>query len=72
MKVWSTGAVGATTGSWHQEIAIVNLKGSVVVLGDGQGCYLEAFDIETGKPKYRFCNHAWRERWGKEYTRPSP
>jgi hypothetical protein len=69
---WSTGNPGQGTGVWYQEIELLPLKKSMVILGDGQGCYLEAFDAETGKPKYRFCNHAWYERRGKEYTHPKP
>jgi hypothetical protein len=60
-EVWAlaTEQIPARSGSWAHNLILEFHKKSVVLYGIGVGCYVEAFDIETGKPLYRFASNAW-------------
>jgi hypothetical protein len=48
------------TGSWYHEAILVPAGEDVAVFGIGSdGCYLEAFDRQTGRNSYRFATNLW-------------
>jgi hypothetical protein len=63
-QVWAlaTEQIPARTGPWGHALTMVLQNRSVVLLGIGVGCYIESFDIATGKPLYRFSSNTWNAR----------
>ncbi len=63
---WGTG-VQAIAGGWYQWVEVSENDGTVFVFGkDPLGMYLEAFDLATGKPAFRFSTSyvcLYSEKW---------
>jgi hypothetical protein len=51
--------LGPLTGLWRHDIAIAVTEKFVALFEDGNGCSLEAFDLRTGRPAFRFSADYW-------------
>jgi hypothetical protein len=65
--VWSAGRTILAGRSYHK--VELRQKGDTVYLfgAESHGMYVEAFDVATGKCRFRFCTCYWfnnSERWG--------
>jgi hypothetical protein len=61
-KVWAYCEAGGRAGSYYNDVAVLSGRGVVAICGNFCGtCYLEAFDVMTGKPSYCFCTWGWSE-----------
>jgi len=59
-EVWGTSysfSVAGVPPSWHQ--TVFKTKDQFVVFGEGSSCFVEAFDVKTGQPAFRFSTNLW-------------
>lgn len=69
-RVWATGRSGAFTGWGPHEVKLLGGGGRVTVFGwESHGAYIEAFDLASGSPAFRFSSCYWFH-WSEEWTFP--
>jgi hypothetical protein len=60
VMAFGTENLGPLTGSWDHYPELVSTDDNIAIFGLGAGgCYLEAFDQQTGKNCYRFATNLW-------------